>query len=74
MLFCNRFQIIFAKLGIFNLSFFFNDFPCRYLAADVPSRPREDEFKSKSSVDEDAVDITDEVKSPPKVCLLNPIY
>jgi hypothetical protein len=73
MLFCNRFQTIFAKLWIFNLSFFFNDFPCRYLAADVSSRLWEDDFKSKSSVDGDAVDITEEVRSPPKGCLLNPI-
>jgi hypothetical protein len=48
-------------------------FPCLYLGADVPSRAWEDGFKSKRKVDEDAVDITEEVKSPSKGCLLNPI-
>jgi hypothetical protein len=46
-------------------------FPCLYLGADVPSR--EDGFKSRRRGDGDAVDITEEVKSPPKGCLLNPI-
>jgi hypothetical protein len=48
-------------------------FPCLYLGVDVPSRARENGFKSKRRVDEDAVDITEEVKAPPKGCLLNPI-
>jgi hypothetical protein len=48
-------------------------FPCLYLGADVPSRPGKADLRVRGEWMEMPVDITEEVKSLPKGCLLNPI-